>query len=163
MTALSHHRKRSLVLDAIHFPAKYRRSLNAKDALTPLRGLFHYGTGRQNPPRQPVPRPLARPASRADGRSPTAIHKGNSSHTRVHQIDQPLAGRLLNGSLSGQISRFGEARGSADVGGSPLSMFDGSIDSPRATRADCRSGLISRLSLLSASASKCEISRSLVK
>ena len=83
--------------------------------------------------------------------------------TRVHQIDQPLAGRLLNGSLSGQISRSGEARGSADVGGSPLSMFDGSIDSPRATRADCRSGLISRLPLLSASASKCEISRSLVK
>jgi hypothetical protein len=68
--------------------------------------------------------------------------------TRVHQIDQPLAGRLLNGSLSGQFSRSGEARGSADVGGSPLSMFDGSIDSPRATRADCRSGLISRLPLL---------------
>ena len=83
--------------------------------------------------------------------------------TRVHQIDQPLAGRLLNGSLSGQFSRSGEARGSADVGGSPLSMFDGSIDSPRATRADCRSGLISRLPLLFASASKCEISRSLVK
>ena len=38
-----------------------------------------------------------------------------------------------------------------------------SIDSPQATRADCRSGLISRLPLLSASASKCDISRSLVK
>jgi len=90
-----------------------------------------------------------------DGCSPTAIHiRATPVISRVHQIDQPLAGRLLNGSLSGQISRSGETRASADVGGSPLSMSGGSIDSPRATRADCRSGLISRLPLLSASASR---------
>ena len=75
---------------------------------------------------------------------------------------RPVAS-CCNGSLSGQISRSGEARGSADVGGAPLSMFDGSIDSPRATRADYGSGLISRLPLLSASASKCEKAPSLVK
>ena len=61
-----------------------------KEGLTPLGGLLYYITGRQNPPRQRVPRPLARPASRADGRSPTAIHKGNSSHNESSS-DRPTA------------------------------------------------------------------------
>ena len=58
--------------------------------LTPLGGLCDIRTARQNPPRQRVPRPLSRPASRADGRSPTAIHKGNSSHN-ASSSDRPTA------------------------------------------------------------------------
>ena len=68
----------------------YTSPQRVQTLLTPLGGFFHYGKARQNPPRQRVPRPLARPASRAEGRSPTAIHKGNSSHNESSS-DRPTA------------------------------------------------------------------------